>query len=164
MSGLQQPSSQTSAHSTDSHITNTEKTLNESSYMVQNNHINATYAPNDAKMKHDFTRFGKFCKKSGRTIKFCWSSKKEKHNGEKPSSQLKQTYFKNYPNRPKLPSNCISNSDDRSNAQGARSDSLYVANRNLSRRNSYSGTVCFDARPDKLISLYDTLQSCNVSN
>ena len=162
MSGFQQSSS--NSVTTDSHSTNIEKTLNEISNMVKNHQINATYDPNNPEMKQDFTRFCTYCEKSGNTVKFCWSLTKKKLNEEKPPHQPKETYSQNYPNQPKSPNNYKSNSNDRSNAQRGRSDSPYVANRNRSRSNSYSGTVRFEARPDKFNSLYDTLQSCNPLN
>ena len=162
MSGFQQTSS--NSVTTDSRFTSIERTLNEISNMVKNHQINATYDPNNPKMKQDFTRFCTYCKKSGHTVKFCWSLKRKKLNEEKAPRQPKETYPQNYPNRSKLPNTYRSNSNDRSNAQRGRSDSPYVANRNRSRSNSYFGTVRFDARPDKVNSLYDTLQSCNPLN
>ena len=162
MSGFQQTSS--NSVTTDSRFTSIEKTLNEISNMVKNHQINATYDPNNPKMKQDFTRFCTYCKKSGHTVKFCWSLKRKKLNEEKAPPQPKETYSQNYPNRSKSPNTYRSNSNDRSNAQRGRSDSPYVTNRNRSRSNSYSGTVRFEARPDKVNSLYDTLQSCNPLN
>ena len=162
MSGFQQSSS--NSVTTDSRFSSIEKTLNEISNMVKNHQINATYDPNNPKVKQDFTRFCTYCKKSGHTVKFCWSLKRKKLNEEKAPPQPKETYSQNYPNRPKSPNNYRSSSNDRSNAQRGRSDSPYVANRNRSRSNSYSGTVRFEARPDKVNSLYDTLQSCNPLN
>ena len=82
----------------------------------------------------------------------------KKLNEEKAPPQPKKTYSQNYSNRSKSPKNYRSNPNDRPNAQRGRSDSSYVANRNRSRCNSYSGTVRFEARPDKVNSLYDTLQ------
>ena len=161
MSGFQQSSS--NSVTTDSRFTNFEKTLNEISNMVKHHQINATYDPNNPKMKQDFTRFCTYCKKSGHTANFVGHSR-EKLNDEKAPPQPKETYSQNYPNRPKSPNNYRSNSNDRSNAQRGRSDSPYVANRNRSRSNSYSGTVRFEARSEKVNSLYDTLQSCNPLN
>ena len=162
MSSFKQPSS--ISVTTDSHFTSIEKTLNEISNMVKNHHINATYDPDNPKMKQDFTRFCTYCKKSDHTAKFCWSLKRKKLNEEKAPPQPKATYSQNYPNRSKSPNTYRSNSNDRSNAQRGRSDSPYVANRNRSRSNSYSVVVRFEARPDKVNSSYDTLQSCNPSN
>ena len=88
----------------------------------------------------------------------------KKLNEEKAPPQLKETYSQNYPNQSKSPKNYRWNSKDRSNALIGSSDGPYVANRNRSRSNGYSGTVRFEARPDKLNSLYDTLQSCNLLN
>ena len=164
MSGLQPPSSQTSTGTMDARFTNIEKSLNEITNMVKNHQINATYDPNNPKMKQDFTRFCNYCKKSGHTIKYCWTLKKKKENEEKPPPQPKETYAQNYPSRPKSPNNNTSQSDNRSNGQRGRSNSPYVSNGYRSRSNSYSGAVRFEAKPDKVNSLYDTLQSCNPLN
>ena len=75
MSGFQQSSSD--SVTTDSRFTSIEKTLNEISNMVKNHQINATYDPNNPKMKQDFTRFCTYCKNSGHTVKFCWSLKRK---------------------------------------------------------------------------------------
>ena len=75
MSGFHQSSF--NSVTTDSRFTSIEKTLNEISNMVQNHQINATYDPNNPEMKQDFTQFCTYCKKSGHTVKFCWSLKKE---------------------------------------------------------------------------------------
>ena len=162
MSGFQQSSS--NSVTTDSRFTSIEKTLNEISNMVKNHQINATYDPNKPKMKQDFTRFCTYCKKSGHTVKFCWSLKRKKLNEEKAPPQPKKTYSQNHPNRSKSPNTYRANSNDRSNAERGRSDSPYVANLNRSRSNSYSGTVRFEARPDKVNSLYVTLQPFNSLN
>ena len=162
MSGFQQSSS--NSVTTDSRFTSIEKKLNEISNMVKNHQINATYDPNNPKMKQDFTRFCTYCKKSGYTRKILLVTQEKKLNEEKAPPQPKETYSQNYPNQSKSPNTYRSNSNDRSNAQRGRSDSPYVANRNCSRSNSYSGTVRFEARPDKVNSLYDTLQSCNPLN
>ena len=45
--GLQQPSSRTSADSTDSRFTNNEKTLNEINILLEKLQINATYDPDN---------------------------------------------------------------------------------------------------------------------
>ena len=76
MSRFQQSSSNTVT--TDSRFTSIQKTLNEISNMVKNHQINATYGPNNPKMKEDFTRFCTYCKKSGHSVKFCWSLKRKK--------------------------------------------------------------------------------------
>ena len=115
------------------------------------------------KMKQDFTRFCNYCKKSAHTIKYCWILKK-KENEEKPPPQPKGTYAQNYPSRPKSPNTNASQSDNRSNGHRGRSNSHYAPNGYRSRSNSYSGAVRFEARPDKVNSLYDTLQSCNPLN
>ena len=162
MSGFQQSSY--NSVTTDSRFTSIEKTLNEISNMVKNHQINATSDPINPKVKQDVTRFCTNCKKSGHTVKFCWSLKRKKLNEEKAPPQPKETYSQNYPNRSKMPNTYRSNSNDRSNAQRGRSDSPYVANRNRSRSNRYTGTVRFQARPDKVNSLYDTLQSCSPLN
>ena len=160
MSGFQQSSS--NSVTTDSCFTNIEKTLNEISNMVNNHQIDANHDPNNCEMKHDFTRFCSYCKKTDHTVKFCWSLKRKKLNEEeKAPPQPKKTYSQNYPNQQKSPNNYKSNSNDRSNAQGGRSDSAYVANRNRSRSDSCSGAIRFEARPDKVNIRYDTLQSCN---
>ena len=75
MSGFQQSSS--NSKTTDSHFMSIEKTLTEISKMVKNHQINATYDPNNSKMKQDFTRFCTYCKKSGHTVNFCWSLKRK---------------------------------------------------------------------------------------
>ena len=62
---------------TDSSSTNVEKTLNEISNLVKNHQINATYDPNNPKMKQDVTRFCTHCKKSGHTVNFCSSLKRK---------------------------------------------------------------------------------------
>ena len=162
MSGFQQSSSNTVT--TDSHFTSIEKTLNEINNMVKNHQINTTYEPNNPKMKQDFTRCCTYCKQFGHTVKISWSLKRKKLNEKKAPPQPKETYSQNYPNRSKLPNTYRSNSNDRFNAQRGRSDSPYVANRNRGKSNSYSGTVRFEARSDKVNSLYDTLQSCNPLN
>ena len=162
MSGFQQSSS--NSVNTDSRFTNIEKTLNKISNMVKNQQIKATYDPKNPKTKQDFTRFCTYCKKSGRTVNFCWSIKRKNPNEEKAPPQPKETYSQNHPSRSKLPNNYKSNSNDRSYAQRRRSDSPYVANRSCSRSNSYSGTLRFEARPEKIKLLYDTLQSCNPLN
>ena len=99
MSGFQQSSS--NSVTTDSRFTSIEKTLNEISNMVKNHQINATYDPNNPKMKQDFTRFCTYCKKSGHTVKFSWSLKRKILNEEKAPPQPKETYSQNYPNRSK---------------------------------------------------------------
>ena len=159
MSGFQQSSS--NFVTTDSRFTNIEKTMNGISIMVKNHQINATYDPNNHKMKQDFTRFCTYCKNFAHTVKFCRSLKRKKLNEEKAPPQPKKTYSQNYPIRSKSPNNYRLNSNDRSNAQRDRSDSPYGAKQNRSRSDSYSGTVRFDARPDKVNLLYDTLQSGN---
>ena len=108
--------------------------------------------------------FVHIAKKSGPTVKFCWSLKRKKLIEEKAPPQSKESYSQNYPNHPKSPNTYRSNWNDRSDAQRGRSDSPYVANRNRSRSNSYYGSVRFEVRPDKVNSLYDTLQSCNPLN
>ena len=75
MSGFQQSSS--NSVTTDSRFTSIEKTLKEISNMVKNHQINATYDPNNPKLKQDFTRFFTHCKKSGHTVKICWSLRKK---------------------------------------------------------------------------------------
>ena len=75
MSGFQQSSSK--FVNTDSCFTNTEKTLNEIKNMVQNHQINATYDPNNPKMKQDFTQFCTYCKKSGHSYILLVIEKKE---------------------------------------------------------------------------------------
>ena len=115
MSGFQQSSP--NFVTTDSRFTSIGKTLNEISNMVKNHQINATYDPNNPKMKQDFTQFCTYCKKSGHTVKFCWSLKRKKLNEEKAPSQAKETYPQNYPNRSKSPNTYRANSNDRSNAQ-----------------------------------------------
>ena len=142
-------------------VPSTEKTSNEITNMVKNHQINATYDPNNPKKKQHFIKFCKYCKKSGHTIKYCWTLKK-KENEEKPPSQPKETYAQNYSSRPK--SLKTSQSDYRSNGLRGRSNNPYVSHRYRSRSNSYSGAVRFEARPDKVNSLYDTLQSCNPLN
>ena len=97
MSGFQQSSS--ISLTTDSRFTSIEKTLNEISNMVKNHQINANYDSNNPKTKHDFTRFCTYSKKSGHTVKFCWSLKRKKLNEEKAPSQPKETYSQNYLNR-----------------------------------------------------------------
>ena len=52
--------------------------------MVNNHQINATYDPNNPEMKQDFTRFCNYCKKSGHTIKYCWTLKKKNENEKNP--------------------------------------------------------------------------------
>ena len=69
ISGFQQSSF--NSVTTDSRFTKIERTLNEITNMLKNHQINATYDPNNPKMKQDFTRFCTFCKKSGHTVKFC---------------------------------------------------------------------------------------------
>ena len=162
MSGFQKSSSISAT--TDSRFTNIEKSLKNISYMVKNRQINATYDPNSPKMKQDFSRFCKYCKKSGLTVKFCWSLRRKKLNEEKSPPQSKETYSQNYPNRSKSPNDYRSNSNDRANAQRVRRDRPYVAGPNRSRSSSYSGIVRFEARPDTVNSLYDTMQSCNPLN
>ena len=61
MSGFQQSSS--NSVTTDSRFTNIEKNVSESSNMVKNHQINATYDPNNPKMKQGFTRFCTYGKK-----------------------------------------------------------------------------------------------------
>ena len=95
--------------------------------------------------------------------KFCWSLRK-KLNEEEANPQPNKTFSQNYQNRQKLPTIYKSNSNDRSNAQKGRSDIPYVAVRNRSRIDSYSGTVGFEAKTDKVNSLFDTLQSINLLN
>ena len=85
MSGFQQSSSNTVT--TDSRFTSIEKTFNEISNMVKNHQINATYDPNNPKMKQDFTQFCTNCKKSGHAVKFCWPLKRKKLNEEKAPPQ-----------------------------------------------------------------------------
>ena len=109
MSGFQQSSS--NSVTTDSRFTSIEKTLNEISNMVKNHQINATYDPNNPKMKQDFTRFCTYCKKSGHRVKFCWSLKRKKLNEEKAPPQPKETYSQNYPNRSKSPNTYRANSN-----------------------------------------------------
>ena len=71
MSVFQQPSS--NSVTTDSRLTNIEKTLNENSNMVGNHQINATYDPNNPKTKQETTRFCTYCKKTGHAVKFRWA-------------------------------------------------------------------------------------------
>ena len=76
MSGFQQSSS--NSVTTDSRFKNIEKTLNEISNMVKNHQINATYDPNNPKMKQDFTPFCTYCKKSGHTVRFLLVTQEKK--------------------------------------------------------------------------------------
>ena len=76
MSGFQQSSS--NSVTTDSRFTNIEKTWSEINNMVKNHQINATYDPNNPKMKQDCTRFCTYCEKSGYTVKFSWPLKRKK--------------------------------------------------------------------------------------
>ena len=68
MSGFQLSSSNSVTN--DSRFTKSEKTLNEISKMTKNHQLNATYDPNNPKMKQDFTRFCTYCKNFGHTVKF----------------------------------------------------------------------------------------------
>ena len=104
MSGYQQSSS--GSVTTDSRFTNIEKTLKEISSMVKNHQINATYDPHNFKMKQDFTRFCTYCRKSGHSVKFCWSLKRKKQNEENAPPQPTGTYSQKYPNRSKSPNIC----------------------------------------------------------
>ena len=117
MSGFQQSIS--NSVTTDSRFTNIEKTLNEISNMLKNHQINATYDPNNPKMKQDFSRFRTYCKKSGHTVKFLVTQEK-KTNEEKAPPEPKEKYSQNYANRSKSPNKYRSNSNDRSNAQRGR--------------------------------------------
>ena len=81
----------------------------------------------------------------------------EERKREKPPSQPKETYAQNYPSRPKSPNTNTSQSDNRSNGLRGRSNSPYVSNGYRSKSNSYSRAVRFEARHDKVNSLYDTL-------
>ena len=45
--------------------------------MVETHQINASYDPNNSKLKQDSTRFCTYCKKCGHTVKFSWSLKKK---------------------------------------------------------------------------------------
>ena len=76
MSGFQQSSS--TSVTTDSRFTSFEETMNGISNMVKNHQINATYDPNNPKTKEGFARFCTYCKKSGHTVKFCWSTQDKK--------------------------------------------------------------------------------------
>ena len=114
MPGFQQSNSMSLA--TDSRFTNIEKTLNEISNMMKNHQINATYDPNNPKMKQDLTRFLTYCIKSGHTVKSCSSLKRKQLNEEKSLPQPEETYSQNYSNRSKTPNNYRSNTNDRSNA------------------------------------------------
>ena len=96
MSGFQQSSS--NSVTTDSRFTKIEKTSNKISNMVKNHQINGIYDPNNPKMKQDFIQFCTYCKKSGHTVKFCWSLKRKKLIEEKEPPQPKETHSKNYPN------------------------------------------------------------------
>ena len=76
-------SSCTSVYSTDSRSTNIEKNLNAISNMFKKHQINATYDSNNPNIEPDFTRFCTYSKKSGQTMKICWSLKKKELIGEK---------------------------------------------------------------------------------
>ena len=122
--------------------------------MDKNHQINATYDPNNTEMKQDFTLFCNYCKKSGHAVNFFWLLKEKKLNEEKAPPQPKEIFSQTNSNQQKLPKNYKSN-------QRGRNDSPYVANRNRSRSNSYSGTVRSESKFHLVNSLYDTLQSCN---
>ena len=164
MSGLQQSSSRISANSNDARFANSEKTLNEINNIVNNDHMNATVDPNKPKRKQDFTRLCTYCKKSSHTMKFCWSKKKKRFTMEKAPHQPKETFSQKHPNQQKLPNLYRLKSNDHSIAQQCRSDISYVADRKRSRSNNYFGFVRFNVRPDKVNSLYDTLQSLSPLN
>ena len=115
-------------------------------------------------MKPNSTRFCTYCWKFGHMVKFCWSINRKKLNEQNAPRQPKETYSQNYPNQSKSPNNYRPKTNDRSNARRGRRDSPSVAKCNRTRSNSYSGTVRFEARPDKVNSLYDTLKSCNPLN
>ena len=118
MSSFQQSSS--ISVTTDSRFTNFEKTLNDISIMLKNHQINATYDQKNSKMKQDFTRFCTYCKKSGRTVKFCWSFRRKQLNEEKALPQPKKTSSQNCANRSKVPNKYRSNSNDHSDDQRGR--------------------------------------------
>ena len=93
MSGFQQSSC--NSVTTDSRLTNIEKTLNEISNMVKNHQINATYDPTNPRMKNDITRFCTYCRNSGHTVKLCWSLKRNKLNEKKAPPQPTETFSQN---------------------------------------------------------------------
>ena len=119
-SGSQQPSSPTSADSTDSRFTNIEKTLNEVSNKVKNHQINAGYdlkTPNRNKILLDFAQFAI---NPATQKKFVRQWKKRNPIEEKASPQPKENYSQNHLNWPNLPNKCRSNSNDRSTSQICR--------------------------------------------
>ena len=148
MSRFQQSSS--NSVTTDSIITIIEEKI---SNIVNNHQINATYDPNNPKIKQGFTRLSTYCNKSGHTVISLGHSREKKRNEEKATPQPNETYSQNCPNRSNLPNTHKPNSNDRSNVKKGRSDSPYAPHRNRSRSNNYSGTVRFEARPDKVNSL-----------
>ena len=112
-------------------------------------------------MKQYFTRFFTYCKKIWPCKKVLLVIEKAKNLTRKKHQPNQKNLHSNYPKRPKVPNNNRLNSNDHSNSQRGRSDSPYVADRNRGRGNCCSGPLRFRARPDKVDSLHDALQSCN---
>ena len=119
---------------------------------------------NNPTTKQDFTQFLHILKKIRPHNKILLVIEKKILSEEKAPPQQKETYSENYPSRRTSPKSYRSNTSDRSNAQRGHSDCPYVAYRNHSRSNTYSGFVRVEARPDRVNSLYDTLQLCNPLN
>ena len=158
MFGLQKTSSRTSANSTESRFTNIEKSLDEISKKVENHQIKATYESNSPQMKQDFTRFCTFSRKFGHKIKFCWSFQKK----------LNLMRKKQLLNRDKLLLK-ITRTDQNRQILTDRTRTIAVTPKEveatvLTLQSGYSANIRFQARNDKVNSLYDTLQSCNPLN
>ena len=72
----------------DSRISGLEEQVRLLTEQLKENKINATYDPNNPRDKQNFTRFCKYCKKSGHTIKFCFKKKNDEELVEKEKKKL----------------------------------------------------------------------------
>ena len=67
----------------DSRLANVEEQLKKMTKLLQTNKINATFNPNEPRMRQNNTRFCKFGKENSHTIKYCDNFQYKKKSQER---------------------------------------------------------------------------------
>ena len=110
----------------DSRLAKVEEQSKKMTELLQTNKINATYNPNDTRMRQNNTRFCKHCKEINRTIKNCDKLKIKKQDRSQRSPQYSEKYSDRYPSRrprDRSPSNNYQSANRSRNSLPSRDDS-----------------------------------------
>ena len=125
----------------DSRISRLEEQVRLLTEQLKENKINATYDPNNPRDKQNFTRFCKYCKKSGHTIKFCFKKKNDEELVEKQKKKTdqfrdenrKRSYSRERKDRERPRSSSYNGPRDRKNSY----DRTHERQKNTERNDSY---------------------------